>query len=117
MVEQRHSRSPRERNRLAQHIDTKPRRELRGQHGKEKSIWFGLGFLGLIGWSVSVPLLLGVAVGLWIDQHYPSRASWTLGLVIVGLLIGCLNAWRWVEKEHRAIRREQENEDKPKDKH
>jgi ATP synthase protein I len=112
MVEERGSKPRRGRVRFAQHIGTEARRKLRAQRRKDKSIWFGLGMLGLIGWSVSVPSLLGIALGLWIDSRYPSRYSWTLMLLLVGLLLGCLNAWRWMEKEHRAIRREQENENK-----
>ena len=41
---------------------------------------FGLGMLGLIGWAVVVPTLLGAALGLWLDAHYPARHSWTLAL-------------------------------------
>ena len=54
---------------------------------------------GLIGWSVVIPTLLGVALGLWIDQTWPSRYSWTLMLLLLGIILGCLNAWRWISQE------------------
>jgi hypothetical protein len=38
-------------------------------------------------------------------------ASWTLALLVVGLAIGCLNAWHWVAKEDKAMRDEQEDGD------
>jgi ATP synthase protein I len=54
---------------------------------------------GLIGWSVAIPTLLGAALGMWIDSKVDGRQSWTLMLLIGGLVLGCLNAWRWVREE------------------
>lgn len=67
-------------------------------------VWFGLGMMGLIGWSVVIPTLLGAALGIWIDRRDAGERSWTLALLVVGLAIGCLNAWHWVVREERAIR-------------
>jgi predicted F0F1-ATPase subunit len=58
-------------------IGTQEKRKLRAQRGKARSIWLGLGMLGLIGWSVAIPALAGVGLGVWIDTHFPSRYSWT----------------------------------------
>jgi ATP synthase protein I len=73
-------------------------------------VWFGLGMMGLVGWSVAVPTLLGTALGIWLDQHHPGRHPWTLALLVAGLLLGCLNAWRWVAKEDRAMRTRTEDD-------
>jgi len=86
-------------------------RKLRAQRRATQSIWFGFGMSGLIGWSVTVPTLLGVALGVWLDQHYPSRYSWTLMLMLIGLIIGCSNAWHWVSREEKALRDEQVDSD------
>ena len=67
-------------------------------------IWLGVGMMGLIGWSVTIPTLLGTALGLWIDNRHPGTHSWTLALLVSGLVIGCLNAWHWVAKEDKAMR-------------
>ena len=32
-------------------------------------------------------------------------------LLVIGLTIGCLNAWHWVAEEDKAIRDEQEDDD------
>jgi ATP synthase protein I len=58
-----------------------------------------LGMMGLVGWSVAIPTLIGVALGWWIDRSWPGRMSWTLTLLFVGVAIGCLNAWYWVRQE------------------
>ena len=73
-------------------------------------IWPGLGMLGLIGWSICLPTLLGAWLGAWLDHQQPGRHSWTLSLLVAGLCLGCANAWHWVSREQLAIRREQESE-------
>ena len=67
--------------------------------------------MGLVGWSVVVPTLLGAALGVWLDTHHPGQHAWTLALLVAGLAIGCLNAWHWVAKEDQAMRDEQRNDD------
>jgi ATP synthase protein I len=86
---------------LVERIGVKETRKLNARRRRQQSIWFGLGMFGMIGWSVAVPSLIGVAVGLWIDQKWPSRYSWTLMLLITGVVLGCLNAWNWIDKESR----------------
>ena len=56
-----------------------------GAARSQRSVWFGLGMFGLIGWSVAIPTLLGAALGQWVDKHYPGRFSWTLTLLLLGL--------------------------------
>jgi ATP synthase protein I len=92
---------------LAANIGAKAERKLRARRSDTGGVWLGLGMMGLIGWSVAVPTLLGAALGLWLDQHYPGGRSWTLALLVGGLVLGCLNAWRWIAKEDRAMRDEQ----------
>lgn len=94
---------------LARQVGTKAERKLRAQRHVNRTVWLGLGMMGLIGWSVAVPTLLGAALGLWLDEHYPASYSWTLTMLIIGLFIGCLNAWHWVTKEHREMQEEQED--------
>ena len=74
-----------------------------------QTVWFGLGMMGLIGWSVAVPTLLGAALGLWLDEHYPGGHSWTLVWLAIGLGLGCFNAWHWVAKEDRAMHEQDKN--------
>ena len=59
----------------------------------------------------AIPTLLGAALGIWLDSHYPGKHAWTLALMVAGLAIGCFNAWHWVAKEDKEIRDEQEDSD------
>ncbi len=86
-------------------------RKLKAKRRGGRDIWFGLGMFGLIGWSVAIPTLLGVLLGVFIDKHYPGNHSWALSLLIIGLFIGCLNAWRWVANEEKSIREEEKKDE------
>jgi len=68
-------------------------------------VWSGLGMLGLIGWSVCLPTLLGTWLGQWLDRRHTGTHTWTLALLIAGLCLGCANAGHWISKEQRAIHR------------
>jgi ATP synthase protein I len=92
---------------LAEEVGAKAARKLRAQRHATPGVWFGLGMMGLIGWSVVVPTLLGAALGLWLDSRHPGKHAWTLALLVAGLAIGCWNAWQWVAKEDRAMQEEQ----------
>lgn len=96
---------------LADQVGAKASRKLRARRSGTPGVWFGLGMMGLIGWSVALPTLLGAGLGLWLDQRYPGGRPWTLALLMAGLAIGCLNAWHWVSREDQAMRDEQEQDD------
>src|ERR1700733_1430601 len=89
-------------------IAAKAARKLKARRKPTQGVWFGLGMMGLIGWAVVVPTLLGAALGVWLDKHHSGKHSWTLALLVAGLMIGCFNAWHWVAKEEKAMRDEQE---------
>jgi len=92
-------------------VAAKAARKLRAQREGKQSVWFGLGMSGLIGWSVAVPTIAGALVGLWWDRHHPGAHSWTLALLVAGLMIGCANAWHWVSQQDQAMRRTPEPPD------
>jgi ATP synthase protein I len=92
---------------FSRRIKVKAARKVRARRTQDREaqiIWSGLGMIGLVGWGVSVPTLLGAALGIWLDRRFPGEHSWTLTLLFAGLLIGCLNAWRWVTHEERVTR-------------
>ena len=96
---------------FAGRVGSKAARKLKARRDFTRGVWFGLGMMGLVGWSVAIPTLLGAVLGLWLDRRYPHVRSWTLALLVAGLAIGCWNAWHWVTREDRAMRDEQEDRD------
>ncbi len=90
-------------------VEAREKRKLRARARKFRTIWFGFSMFGLVGWSVAVPGLIGTAAGVWLDANRPVSFSWTLTLMVAGIGLGALNAWRWLSKERAAIERERED--------
>ena len=88
-------------NKFSQQIAEKEKRKLKALRENKQSVWFGLGMFGMVGWSVTVPALLGAALGIWLDKRRPETFSWTLTLLIAGLFTGCAIAWSWIAKENK----------------
>lgn len=88
-----------ENSRFAETIGEKSERRRRAARQKGRGLWFGIGMFGLVGWSVAIPALLLLALGIWIDSRWNSPWSWTLMLLVAGIALGCMNAWYWVKRE------------------
>ncbi len=86
-------------NQLEEAVASRVRQKAEAERQGDRGMWFGLGMFGLIGWSVSIPTLLGAAIGIWIDSRFDGPHSWTLMLLMLGVTIGCVNAWVWVSRE------------------
>jgi ATP synthase protein I len=92
---------------FSRQVSRKEARKLKAQSHRPAGVWFGLGMFGLIGWSVALPALAGALLGAWIDRTWPSRYSWTLMLLLGGIILGSMNAWYWVGQERKKIEKEQ----------
>ena len=88
--------------RFRREILSKETRKIKARQEKSRGVWYGFGMFGLVGWSVAIPTLIGLAVGIWIDSRYPGGYSWTLMGLFIGVALGCLNAWFWVKRESRS---------------
>lgn len=87
--------------RVHDHVGRKAERKLRARRQRDRGLWFGMGMFGLVGWSVALPTVAGIALGLWLDRTFSSGTRWTLSLLIAGVALGCLNAWLWIKREER----------------
>ncbi len=92
----------RQRQEKFQHqVKDKASRKLTARREGDRTIWYGLGIFGIVGWSVTIPTLIGIAIGIWLDLTFVDPYSWTLMMLFVGVVIGCLNAWYWIQRESR----------------
>ncbi len=92
---------------FSRQVSRKEARKLKARRVRRQGVWFGLGMIGLIGWSVALPALAGALLGAWIDRTWPSRYSWTLMLLLGGIILGSLNAWYWLSQERKKIEKDQ----------
>lgn len=53
--------------------------------------------IGVLGWIIVVPMLLGVFAGRWLDGHFGSGLFWTAPLLLLGAALGCWSAWKWMQ--------------------
>lgn len=84
-------------------LAAKQARKLRAMKQRDRNAWFGLGMFGLVGWSVAIPAVALTALGVWIDARHAGPYSWTLMLLVIGVGLGCANAWFWVSRERKEI--------------
>lgn len=87
-------------DRMVRHVEARQAQILR-KRSQQNDFWRSLALLGLVGWSVALPTLLGALAGAWVDHHWPSRFSWTLMLLVTGLVLGCLNAWLQIKRDQQ----------------
>ena len=83
-------------------VQKKALRRVKARRTRDRSVWFGMGMFGLVGWSVAMYTIIGIVLGSWIDRRWPGPHSWTLTLLIAGIIAGSVNAWYWVQKESRS---------------
>lgn len=100
---------------FSQRVAAKQARKLRAQKQHDQSAWFGLGMFGLVGWSVAIPAIVFIAIGVWIDTRSSGAHSWTLMLLIIGIGLGCLNAWFWISRERQEIEHQHRDDTKEED--
>jgi ATP synthase protein I len=69
------------------------RRERR-KHAGEHSLAQTLAMVGVLGWTIVLPALAGVAIGRWLDRALHTGIAVTAALVFLGVAVGCALAWR-----------------------
>ena len=55
--------------------------------------------IGVLGWTIVLPTLLGLFAGRWLDRTFHMGIFWTLGLLVAGLAAGCVLAWKRMHNE------------------
>lgn len=86
-----------ERRRFRTAVERQAARRERFRREGFRGFWFGLSSFGMVGWSIAVPTLLGVALGLWLDARFGGGIRYTLSFLIAGLVLGMTNVWRWIQ--------------------
>ncbi len=52
--------------------------------------------IGVLGWIIVAPMLIGLFVGRWLDRLFNSGLFWSAPLLMLGLALGCWSAWKWM---------------------
>jgi len=70
----------------------------RARREGDRSVWSNLGLMGLVGWTVMFPTLVGAFLGRYLDGRWGTGTMLTLSLIVVGLAAGCWGAWRLIHE-------------------
>jgi len=74
-------------------------RERSSRAEREPSYASRLGQIGVLGWAIVAPILLGVLIGRWLDATLKSGIFFTAPLIMVGAGFGLWTAWRWMHRQ------------------
>jgi ATP synthase protein I len=69
----------------------------RWQREGDPSVAHRLAQIGVLGWIIVVPMLIGVFAGRWLDQKFQSGIFCTAPLLMIGAALGCWSAWKWIQ--------------------
>ena len=86
--------APDERDPLLTEVRRRGERHGRWLRGGEFTVSRRLAQIGVLGWIVVVPMLLGMFAGRWLDVRYGSGLFWTAPLLMLGAALGCWSAWK-----------------------
>ncbi|MBU6249511.1 MAG: AtpZ/AtpI family protein [Xanthomonadaceae bacterium] len=55
--------------------------------------------IGVLGWTIVTPILLGVLAGHWLDRWLRTGVTFAAALLTVGAGLGLWFAWRWMHRQ------------------
>jgi ATP synthase protein I len=74
---------------------------MRKARRRRGSFWGGLAVVGSVGWMVALPTVGGAFLGRYLDDRLDTNLQFTLGLLLLGLVIGGYGVWRLFMREAR----------------
>jgi ATP synthase protein I len=89
---------PIERDPMLRSVQVHSERERRWREEGEQGVARRLAQIGVLGWIVVTPILIGVFTGRWLDRTLHSGLFCTAPLLMLGAVLGCWSAWRWMQR-------------------
>lgn len=86
-------------DRLAAAVRQRRERREEWQKEGEPSVMRFVGQIGVLGWIIVTPTLIGLFVGRWIDRSFGTGIFWSAPLLLLGVVIGFWSAWRWMHQQ------------------
>lgn len=81
----------------------------------KRQLYKSLGFLSSIGISLVASILIGLALGYYLDQWLDTAPVFTLIMLLIGIISGFRNVYILTTKELRRQQREEEQTDNDHD--
>ena len=87
---------PATRDPLVRNARIEAERDATARREGEPAVAQRLAQIGVLGWIIVTPMLIGLFLGRWLDRTVGSGIFWTAPLLMIGLALGCWSAWKWV---------------------
>lgn len=70
-----------------------------GRDDPEPSLARRFGQIGVLGWMIVGPILLGLVVGRWLDRVFGSGITLSAAFLMLGAVLGMWLAIRWMKEQ------------------
>lgn len=74
-------------------------RDRRGREDPEPSLGRRLGQIGILGWTIVVPALVGLFAGRAADRAFGTGIFFSAPMLMLGVAFGFWSAWRWMHRQ------------------
>lgn len=78
---------------------TAAERDRLAREDREPTVATRLGQIGVLGWAIVAPILIGVVIGRWLDWTFKTGVFFTAPLIMLGAAAGLWTAWRWMHRQ------------------
>jgi ATP synthase protein I len=86
-------------NGMAEAVRKRRDRQTQWRAEGEASLLRFVGQIGILGWIIVVPTLVGMFVGRWLDHRFGTGIFWTAALLVLGVAFGFWSGWRWMHRQ------------------
>ena len=88
---------PNDKDPLVRSVRLRGDRHRRWLREGKPSVAHRLAQIGVLGWIIIVPMLIGIFAGRWLDQRFGTGLFWTAPLLLLGTALGGWSAWKWMK--------------------
>ena len=88
-----------ENDRMTAAVRQQRERQRKWQREGEPSMAQYVGQIGVLGWIIVAPTLIGLFIGRWLDHRLGTGIFWSAPLMGIGVIIGCWSAWKWMHRQ------------------
>jgi ATP synthase protein I len=88
--------------------DKEPMAEAARKRSRRRKLWMDegessvlrfVGQIGVLGWIIVTPTLIGLFLGRWLDHRFGTGIFWSAPLLMVGVVVGSYSAWKWIHRQ------------------
>jgi ATP synthase protein I len=92
-------REPRSSDGMADAVRRQQERRRHWRTEGEPSMVRFVGQIGVLGWIIVAPTLIGLFIGRWLDRTFGTGIFWSAALLVLGVTVGFWSGWRWMHRQ------------------